>query len=155
MKQKLSKTFRRWLGRLFDVRKPEDLSEEEVMRILRKMDINDPEKRKQNCIDRQFLRLIPILHKHEKAMRFLDIYAYPCKVYLDNLTKAARNLEMQRSLCKVQCSKSVGEYFPAYPSLLAHYLMLWDLASEVVADIYADPKCKNVVAQYETHRRFR
>ena len=149
----LSKRFRRWFGRLFDARKPEDLSEDEVMKILRKMDISDPAKRKQNCIDKQFVRLIPILHKHEKALSFLNVYGYVRDTYLDHLKKADRTLELQWKVCQFEPCKHSLKHFAKYSNLLSGYLKRWDFASEVVAEIFSDEKYQDVARIYNLIRK--
>lgn len=153
MKQKLSKMFRRWLGRLFDEKKPEDLSEVEVMKILRKMNVSNPKNREQDCVDRQFLRLLPILHKHNLSLNFLNVYGYVCDTYFEHLKAADRTLELQYRLCEVWYHDYTGRYFAKYSNLLSGYLKRWDFASEVIAEIFSDEKYQDVVRIYKMFRK--
>lgn len=147
------KSFRRWLGRVFDVLKPKDLTEAQVMRILDQMDKTDPKKRTQNCFDARFAQLIPVLHNYDVALCFINRYRYVCDTYFRLLTDADKNAVLQRRFCRLWYDEFWKRYFAEYSNLLCAYFERWDLCPEVKAEIFGDEKYQDVVRIYQLFRK--
>lgn len=147
------KSFRRWLGRVFDFLKPQDLTEAQIMRILNKMDKTDPKKRARNCFDVRFAQLVPVLHNHDEALCFLNRYGHVCNTYFRLLKNADKNAVLQRRLCKLKYHDFSGRYFAEYSTLLCAYFKRWDLCPEVKAEIWDDEKYRDVVRIYKVFRK--
>lgn len=151
--KKTKKSFRRWLGRVFDLLKPKDLTESQVMRILNKMDKTDPKKRVQNCFDVRFAQLVPALHHYDKALDFISRHGYVCDTYFRLLKGADKNAALQRQFCKLDYHEFSGLYFAEYSSLLCEYFKRWDLLPEVKAEIFGDERYQDVARIYKMFRK--
>lgn len=147
------KSFRRWLGRVFDFLKPQDLTEAQIMRILNKMDKTDPKKRARNCFDVRFVQIVPVLHNYDEALCFLNRYGHICDTYFRLLKNADKNAALQRQLCRLRYNSFAERYFAEYPNLLCAYFKRWDLCPEVKAEIWDDEKYRDVVRIYQLFRK--
>ena len=140
--KKTKKSFRRWLGRVFDFVKPKDLTESQIMRILVNMDKTDTKKRNQNCFDARFAQIVPVLHNYDKALCFVNQYGHVCDTYFRLLKDADKNAVLQRRLCRVEYLEFSGMYFAEYSALLCAYFKRWDLLPEVKAEVFHHQKLR-------------
>lgn len=135
------------------VTKCNTLSEAAVMTILEKMDHTDPEKRKKNVYDTYFSYLVPIMHKHEKVLKFLNTYGYVRDTYFSLLKEPEKNLELQRCICSVHIPCYMKEYRLAYSNLLCEYLKRYDLVPEIKVMIFNDDIYQDAGRVYKMFRK--
>lgn len=125
-----------------------------VKKVLANLDKRNPKRRSENVWDRKFKELVPILHKYDEALEFLNIYGYVCDTYFEELSYTdAQNIVFQLGLCEVCDNLFNGGKQCRYPNLLHGFLCRWDFRSEVKEAIKNDPDKDPVVRFYNAHAR--
>lgn len=120
--------------------KPELFSEDYVLNVLKHMDKSNPQCRYPNKWDTLFRDIIPVLHKYDSALAYLERYGYLAETYFSKLKFPEHNVALQSTICSVQKSIFNGEYVAKYPGLLCRYLSRWNLASDVYDQVFNDDK---------------
>lgn len=100
--------------------------------VLNHLDKSDPSKRRKNKWDEEFYKLVPVFHKYNEALDFLNTYGYVCDTYFQELKKynPEKNLYLQMRFCETKKDGFWKRFVCKYPNLLFWYLRSWDLSME-------------------------
>ena len=119
-----------FLERLMITKKDES---ERVTLVLKNINKKNPKDRDLDIWDKEFYKLVPVLHQYTEALDFLNRFGFICDVYFDELSKFNPNeiSFLQKTFCRVSRSKYTDKYICRYPNLLFKYLQRWDLLPSV------------------------
>lgn len=135
-----------YIGRLCN--KPEWFSEEYVCNVLERMDKTDPDKRSPDQWDKRFRQIVPVLHRYDSALAYLQQYGYLCQQYFSLVQNPQNNPELQRIFCRVRFLPLSKEQAVKYPNLLCSYLERWDFCPQVLQEIFGDAKYASIRRVY-------
>lgn len=130
------------------------LNETEVVELLSKVDVTDPQKRCRNVYDGYYKKLLPCLYKYGEALRIINRYGHLADTFFRVLTDIGSNPKWQYKLCEVEVNEFMPQdpYFARYGNLLFGYVRRYDLLPEVKEELFQNPKYKRVVEIYEIAR---
>ncbi len=140
-----------YIGRLCN--KSELFSEEYVCNVLERMDKSDPAKRCPNAWDERFRQMVPVLHKYDAALAYLQKYGYLCDTYFSCLQNPQDQPELQRCFCRVEKYANTNDYALEYPNLVCAYLRRWDFCEEVYNEVFGEEKYSSVRRLYALIRK--
>lgn len=126
--------------------KLDSLSEADVMFVLQKMNCTNPKWRKLDIYDEYFSYLVPIMHKFDEVLWFLNRYGFVCDTYVRSLQEPEKNLDLQRRLCQVYIPEYFKDYRLKYSNILCRYLRNYNLAPELEEELAKDDKYLNVIS---------
>ncbi|MCQ2741617.1 MAG: hypothetical protein MJ210_05865 [Alphaproteobacteria bacterium] len=128
------------MGNISKLIKLDLLTASDVDKVLRNISKYDPKNRLEDRWDKKFYQLVPVLHKYENGLKFLNTYGHVRNTYFKKLEQyhPDRNFELQQAFCQVEYY--IDGYYPKYGNLLCSYLDRYKLMNEVYLQLFKDEK---------------
>ena len=155
MKKLWNKILRWWYRQDFTkLAKRGLLTKEDVLTVLRSMNLSNPRNRERNIWDERFLDVIPFLHQYDEALDFLNRFGFVCDTYFDHLSvlNPSQNYELQKCFCSIEglCLRDdLKGWIPKYRNLFFHFSEAYELLPELEEMLHSEKRYKGLLDIYE------